>query len=159
MKPWHRGIAVAALHSLIVLSLAGKYALDRDRLPRVWVETAPVDPNLPIRGRYVSLRLLVDVPPGTGGYQQSARLSISGGRLFAEPVAGGGGTLIMHNVGAPWTVAEPVAFFIPEHAADPSRRAPGERLWVEVSLPRQGPPRPLRLGVRKDGVLQPLALE
>jgi hypothetical protein len=46
---------------------------------------------------------------------------------------------------------KPVAFFIPEHVPDPSRRPPGEQLWVEVTIPKKGPPRPIRLGVRKDG--------
>jgi hypothetical protein len=56
------------------------------------------------------------------------------------------------------TVAEPVACFIPEHVLDPSWRAPGEELWVEASVPGSGPPRPLRLGVKKNGVLAPLEL-
>jgi hypothetical protein len=51
-----------------------------------------------------------------------------------------------------------LAFFIPEHVADPSRRPAGEELWVEVTVPRRGSPRPIRLGVKKDGVLTPLAL-
>jgi hypothetical protein len=38
-------------------------------------------------------------------------------------------------------------------------RAPGEELWVEVTLPRRGPPRPIRLAVKKDGVLTPLDLD
>ena len=51
---------------------------------------------------------------------------------------------------------EPVAYFIPEHIPDPSQRAQGEELWVEVTLPKKGPPRPIRLGVKKDGKLTPL---
>ena len=116
MKRLYRGIAVALLQCLIVLSLAGKYAIDRERLPRVWARALPADPNLPIRGRYVSLRL------------------------------------------EGWTLREPVAFFIPEHVPDPSRRSTGEELWVEVSVPRSGPPRPIRLAVKKNGVLTPLDL-
>jgi hypothetical protein len=60
--------------------------------------------------------------------------------------------------GDQWTIAEPVAFFIPEHVTDPSRRARGEELWVEVSVPARGSPRPIRLGVKRDGVLTPLDL-
>lgn len=56
------------------------------------------------------------------------------------------------------SVSGPVAYFIPEHVPDPSRRPPGEELWVEVSIPAKGPPRPIRLGVKKDGVLTPLEL-
>ena len=51
---------------------------------------------------------------------------------------------------------QPLAFFISEHVPDPSIRPPGEELWVEVTLPRRGPPRPIRLGIKKDGVLTPL---
>lgn len=52
----------------------------------------------------------------------------------------------------------PLAFYIPEHIPDPSRRQPGEELWVEVSIPGKGPLRPVRLGVKKDGLLTPLEL-
>jgi hypothetical protein len=52
-----------------------------------------------------------------------------------------------------------VAFFIPEHIPDPSRRTQGEELWVEVTIPKTGPPRPIRLGVKKgDGPIVPLEL-
>ena len=53
---------------------------------------------------------------------------------------------------------EPMAFFIPEHVPDPSRRPPGEELWVEVTVPKKGPLRPIRLGVKKGGgEIAPLA--
>ena len=52
-----------------------------------------------------------------------------------------------------------VAFFIPPNVPNPSRRAPGEELWAEVSVPKKGAPRPIRLGVKKDGVLTPLDLQ
>jgi hypothetical protein len=52
----------------------------------------------------------------------------------------------------------PVAFFIPEHVPDPSRRPQGEQLWVELTLPQSGAPRPIRLGVMRDGRLTPLDL-
>jgi hypothetical protein len=54
---------------------------------------------------------------------------------------------------------QPVAFFIPEHFPDPSRRPADEELWVEVTIPNKGPPRPIRLGVKKgDGAIAPLDL-
>lgn len=158
MKPLYRGIAVALLQCLIVLSVAGKYALDRQRLPRVWVKAAPVDPSLPLRGRYVSLRLEVSAPPEAGFRWRSTHLSVEDGRLVATPAPFGTGMTIWRVGGGPWVIDDPVAFFISEHVPDPSRRAPGEELWVEVSVPQHGAPRPLRLGVKKDGVLTPLAL-
>lgn len=54
----------------------------------------------------------------------------------------------------------PVVYFIPEHAADPSQRAAGEQLWIECTLPPAGPPRPIRLGVKKgEGPIEPLNLD
>lgn len=158
MKPY-RGIIVAVLHCLIVLSVAGRYALDRQRLPRAWVKTGPVDPNLPIRGRYVSMRLEVDVAAGTPVGWTPAHLSAVNGRLVADPAPSpGSGVSISTLRNGAGLIQEPVAFFLPEHADDPSRRKPGEELWVEVSVPPKGPPRPLRLGVKRDGVLTALDL-
>ncbi|MGA3073382.1 MAG: hypothetical protein ABSG56_06795 [Bryobacteraceae bacterium] len=156
MKPVYRGLAVAVLQCLIVLSVAGKYALDRERLPRVWAKAVPFDPNLFVRGRYVSLRLQVDAPANAGQWV-SARLSAVESRL--EATSDPAGSVQIVRSGAQWTLVEPVAFFIPEHVPDPSRRAPGEELWVEVSVPARGSPRPIRLGVKRNGIVTPLELQ
>jgi hypothetical protein len=165
MKPVYRGVAVAVLQCLMVLSVAGKYALDRARLPRVWVKAAPVDPNLPVRGRYVSLRLQVESAP-SAAQTVLARLSAAEGRLVATPDTSGNVYIVpaafrgeANSIVSRWVLLEPVAFFIPEHVADPSRRPAGEELWVEVSVPSRGSPRPIRLGVKRDGVINPLDLQ
>jgi hypothetical protein len=49
-------------------------------------------------------------------------------------------------------------YFLPEHAENPTWRRGGEELWVEVTIPKKGPPRPIRLGVKKDGPIEPLQL-
>ena len=171
MKPVYCSVAVAVLQCLMVLSVAGKYAVDRERLPRVWAKAVPFDPDLPVRGRYVSLRLLVETPPpstpwnGTVVAWTSARLSAVEGRLVATPDPKGTVHITRQAIrmaagqsGAQWVLAEPVPFFIPEHIPDPSWRARGEELWVEVSVPAKGSPRPIRLGVKQDGVITPLDL-
>jgi hypothetical protein len=56
-------------------------------------------------------------------------------------------------------LSEPVDYFLPEHAIDPSRRQPGEELWVEVTVPPKGPPRPIRLAVKKGGTFTPLEIK
>jgi len=158
MKHVYRGIAVGVVQCLVMLSLAGKYAWDREHLPRAWARALPYDPNLPIRGRYVSLSLEVDtpgnIPDSTWGI-----LSARDGRLFAEPAAFDSGVhLVGSTRGGSWRISEPVDFFISEHVSDPSRRPRGEELWVEVSVPPRGAPRPIHLAVKKDGVLTPLEL-
>ncbi len=158
MKPLYRGLLVGAIQCAMVLAIAGKYEVERASLPRVWVNATPVDPNLPLRGRYVSLRLQVDVPPGFTGYYQPVRLRVEDSRLVATASAAPTGLTVSHFQQRPWTLNEQVPFFIPESAADPSRLQPGEELWAEVSVPREGPPRPLRLALKKDGKLTPLEL-
>jgi hypothetical protein len=152
MKPAYRGIAAGVLQCLLALSVFGKYTLDRERLPRAWTKAAPVDPDLPLRGRYLSLRLEVEVAPGPSQpYSNAGHLSIRDGRLFVDrddAPYGSSGHVFMIRTRDKWSLMEPVAFFLPEHAADPSRPAAGKELWVEVSVPHKGPPRPIRLEVR-----------
>ena len=44
----------------IVSSVAAKYLYQRWTCPRVWTRTVAFDPELPMRGRYLSLQLIVD---------------------------------------------------------------------------------------------------
>jgi hypothetical protein len=55
-----------------------------------------------------------------------------------------------------WMLARPVAFFLSQHAPDPTRGVQPGELWVEVTIPREGSPRPIRLGVLRDGAIRPL---
>ena len=161
--PMRKGLAVALAHVLIVASLGGKLLFDRATRPRVWARTAPVDPNLPIRGRYVRLGVEA-VLEGERSVSPTSMsvpvaLSESEGRLVARPAPDSSGLrarAIERGGERVAVLQQPLAYFIPEHAPDPSLRRPGEELWVEVTLPRRGPPRPIRLGVKKDGVLTPL---
>jgi hypothetical protein len=158
MTRFQKGLLLALLQLVIVMSVAGKYYSDRTRLPRVWVRTMPFDPNLPIRGRYVRFQVPVETPTAPAGYFWQAQLSVEGGKLVASP-ATTPGAVWMQRLGKDMIVLqEPLAFFIPEHVPDPSRDPQSEGLWVELSVPATGPPRPLRLGVKKDGVLRPLDL-
>ena len=52
-----KGLIVAALHLAIVGSLGVKLLVDRATRPRVWARTGPIDPDSPLRGRYVRLRV------------------------------------------------------------------------------------------------------
>jgi hypothetical protein len=125
MNSVQKGIILGALQCAIALSLTGKLLYDRATCPRIWVKTQRYDPNLPIRGRYLSLMLVPDA-------------------------------------GAPYydrTSNQQVMFFVPEHPAEFEsftfrRNAP--ELWAEVTIPHQGPPRPIRLGFKKDGDIEPI---
>jgi hypothetical protein len=164
MKPWVKGVVIAAVHVGLVASLGAKLLYDRATRPRVWALAAPYDPNLPIRGRYVSLRLVVEprgiqeTKPGPGWQPpQSVVLRVEDSRLVAEtkPEERGYDPSALHvqflqrQDQKLAVLDKAVALFITEHIPDPSRRPPGEELWVEVTIPKEGPPRPIRLGVKK----------
>jgi hypothetical protein len=156
------GIALAIVHVMLVGSLGLKLLADRARLPHGWARTVPFDPDLPIRGRYVRLRLEVPLADGSdsarAGEYRNVRLQTAGDRL--QGVLEDDGPLrVRLDSTAHGLVAgleDPVAFFIPEHIPDPSLRSAGEELWAEVTVPSRGPPRPIRLGVQRDGALTPL---
>jgi hypothetical protein len=154
-----KGLIVAAVHLAIVGSLGVKLLVDRATRPRVWARTAPIDPDSPLRGRYVRLRVVgepIDFTEAT----TPVRLTDWNGQLGFTPAASGPTATLSTRGGQRLaTLDQPLAFFIPEHVPDPSVRAPGEELWVEVTLARRGAPRPIRLAVKKDGVLRPLELE
>ena len=174
-----RGLVVAALQVTIVAGLGAKLVVERATLPRTWTRAAPVDPNMPIRGRYVSLRIEAAIGPGlnlpmpgitampdgrvvTTSYvpPTPVALVVRNDQLVALPTIDRGipmATMTVRDGQRVAMLSEPLAYFIPEHALDPSRRPAGEELWVEVTVPPSGAPRPIRLGVRKNGVLTPLA--
>jgi hypothetical protein len=62
MKPSTRAVAIAAIHVLLICSLGLKLLHDRQSCPQAWFRTRQYDPNLPIRGRYVSLQVEVADP-------------------------------------------------------------------------------------------------
>jgi hypothetical protein len=150
-----KGLILCGVQTAMVLSVGGKMLLDRATLPRLWVRALPYDPDLPVRGRYVSLTINVEARGFKDGtvYDQT-NYSVEDGRLIARPASKDG-------TGAPAANSASsvrLAYFIPERIPDPSIRLPDEELWVEVTVPRRGPPRPIRLGVKKNGALTPLAL-
>jgi hypothetical protein len=152
MTARQRSLTVLTVHLLLALAVVGKLGWDRATLPRVWARTIPVDPDDPLRGRYV--RLWVDAadrrgaaPPEAAGVEFFA----AEGQLAVRDAVRWPG-LLLRDPPPPQArgvvVAEPIAFFIPEHAPDPSRVDSGTELWVEVSVPRRGLPRPIRVEVR-----------
>lgn len=207
MKGLRKGALIAVIHVLIVCSLGVKLLYDRHTRPRVWAQTVPYDPDLPIRGRYLSLQLIVghqgfkaperrDELGRWRGGSQRARLEVHEGKLLAvkddegeftvwfTPAAGVTPREIPsrecykepvekraactdqeareQRIDFPVVavLSEPVAYYIPEHATDPTPRAPSSNeLWAEVTIPRKGPPRPIQLALKESGAWKPLDLK
>src|SRR5262249_4905699 len=145
MKPLYKGIAVALIHILIVLSLGAKLLYDRATRPRLWVRTGQVDPDLPIRGRYLTLSLEVHSSDfkHPSGDPKNDRYDSSNVELAVE-----NGQLVAHKTDHPtemtisswgqqrnrtddiFLLSSPVVFFIPEHAETP-RAGRDTELWAE----------------------------
>lgn len=160
MKPFTRGFVIAAAHAALVLSVAGWFLYERNTLPRAWALTAGVDPQLPIRGRYADLRLMIDLRGSPAALEEARELKhgwtaprAEGGQLAGDLLqdgsSAGAQSLTYDPQGERWLLWQPIAFFLSEHEPDPTRLAAGEELWAEVTVPARGAPRPIRLEVRR----------
>ena len=158
-----KGLIVAAIHLALVGSLGAKLLIDRATRPRVWARTYPVDPDHPLRGRYVLMRIEGEpIDFARGQSVEAVALVRRGESLGVQPTSedtGLTGHVTTRDGREIAVLDQPLAYFIPEHVPDPSVRAAGEELWVEVTLPKRGAPRPIRLGVIKNGTLTPLDLD
>ena len=178
MNQVQKGLLFAAIQVLLVSSLGAKLLWDRGTSPRGWAATRGYDPNMPIRGRYINLSLVVKADrvfpdtqlqsPGTAPIRayagQSVFLTVENGRVVANPADHYTGL----SVGSPQlqpdgemlaTLSPPVVYFLPEHATDPMGGRPPGTLYLEVTLPSKGPPRPIRFGAKVGSEIVPLATE
>ncbi|HUE42494.1 MAG TPA: hypothetical protein VMP12_02970 [Candidatus Sulfotelmatobacter sp.] len=163
-----KALALAALQLVLVASPYAKFKIDRARYPRVWVKTQSIDPYLPIRGRYIAMRLTVkdENPPVVGKANVpffKARLSVKDGHLVAENAPNGADSVVWLDVntrrGGEITLQQPILFFLPEHAEnaqDLMTAARNGELWAEVTVPEVGLPRPIRVGIKRGDSFTPI---
>lgn len=55
------------------------------------------------------------------------------------------------------TLARPVSYYVPDNAPKLFPLKPGQELWMETTVPPQGPPRPTQLAIKQNGKWTPLA--
>jgi hypothetical protein len=98
--------------------------------------------------------------------QFQAKLAVKDNKLIAIRIPEADDTVTGQTVaawpGAPcdeMRLTDPVDFYIAEHATDPSRVRSGQELWIEVTVPPKGPPRPLQLALKENGAWRPLAFQ
>ena len=182
MSPIGRAMLLLLIQATLVLSITGKYLYERMTCPRVWVRAAQYDPNAPLRGRYLAMQLAVDacglprneghhykadfgsVVPA-GHWRWTVRLEVQGGKL-APVLARDTDRPEMTDELTMWgdrpcdqaTLSKGVEYFIADTAKNPFPLKKSEELWVEVTVPKMGPPRPIQMAMSKDGVFTPLNL-
>ena len=194
MKISKTSIILLVIQLALVSSIAGKYFYQRSTCPRAWTRAAAYDPNMVMRGRYLSLRLTVDgcqstlpsalratFPRNADGTTKPtgftvndeqypitfrANLKVEKSKLLAiripEADLRSKGVNVTAMPGSPCDalrLQQPVDFYIAEHAADPTALRQGEELWIEVTVPPKGPPRPLQLALKDYGAWKPLAFQ
>lgn len=183
-----KSIALLLIQLAIVSSIAARYLYQRWTCPKVWVRASAYDPQLPLRGRYLSFTLTADGCQSTlpsakaaafprdvngsairGPYALRAEsmfranLKVENNRLMAVRIEGDESGFAGQWVSAlpgltcdQMRLTSPVDFYISDTATDPSRLKPGQELWVEVTVPPQGPPRPTQLALKDNGIWKPL---
>ena len=185
MKLDRRALLLLAIQIALVSTIAAKYLYQRNTCPRVWTRAVAFDPELVLRGRYLSIRLKTDacsIPapdsriavknaPNVNGYIDLADGST---HLFGR-VEAKNGTLAVKNFekvrASSWDQSliwpgtnncadveflDPVDFYLPSSAQSPFPLPQGAELWIEVTVPPKGPPRPLNLAISNNGHWQPL---
>ena len=185
MKRIVAGGILLAIQLALVLSIAGKYLYARKTRPRIWVQTTQNDPNQPLRGRYLALQLAVDAcglphdkahftrgysdltgKVGPGSYHWSVSLDAENGHLTPHvedharsPEGIEQVTQVEIQSCQRVTLESETDFFIPDTAKPPFPLKKGEELWVEVTVPASGPPRPIQLASADSTGFHPLHFE
>jgi hypothetical protein len=187
-------IALLLVQLALIASVAATYLHQRRAYPRVWAQAVANDPSLPMRGRYLSLKLTVDgcrstlpsaklaeFPRNLDGTIRRgssfsihspqpvpflARLKVENGHLLAIRPDGVESTEGAQSVTAPASAPcsammldQPVDYFIADRAQSPLPLKAGQQLWIEVTIPPAGPPRPLQLAVKDNDTWKPLGLK
>jgi hypothetical protein len=186
-------VALLVIHLAIVSSIAAKYLYQRWTCPHVWTRTVAYDPELVMRGRYLSLQLTVDgcestlpsgkkaeFPRNVDGTIRSqvytvrgpvdavefpAKLVVKDNKLIAVYQRDGSArdaqrvSALQDRTCDQMRLMKPVNFYIAEHAQSPLPTKQGDELWIEVTVPPKGPPRPIQLALKHDGAWKPLAFQ
>lgn len=183
-------LALLLVQLALVSTIAAKYEVQRWRCPRVWTRAFGYDPQLPLRGRYLSLQLRVDGCQSTLPSAREARFprAVNGaavpGPYTVRAVPGVGfdanlkveknqllavripdeeqrryGQPVLAPAGEPCSamvLERPVEYYIPDKAQSVLPLKTGQELWIEVTVPLQGPPRPTQLAIKENGAWKPL---
>jgi len=180
MRVLRPGLILLAVQLVLVSSVAGKYLYERQTCPRVWTRATQFDPNLPLRGRYLALQLVLDscnmthdkqhmlpqYSPGGESWQWRVSLSAVNGKLVANlaepPEAPRGTETLSLRANTPCkraTLGAETMLFIPDRAHLPLPLKAGQDLWVEVTLPPTGPPRPIQIAISGADGFRPLKFD
>lgn len=151
LSPRQTGVVLLVVHLALVSAVGSVYAYQKATLPRVWAKVLWYKST----GGYINLRACPVMAPYGTTYRFPVRLKITAAGLVAEP----GSTSDKMEVLRDGTQKVPclgtvTSFYI----GDSNAVSNGTELWAEFSIPRNGAPRPLRLGLKGPAGMQPFPL-
>jgi hypothetical protein len=182
---FRRVLLLILLQCALLGSLAAKYFYDRHRYPRVWTTATLYDPDLAFRGRYLALNLNADgcslpvthsnynlalgpaattAKPAPEYFYWSVRLHAADGKLIATnaenmvPSSLNLRATRTSDIPCEKTSVGQVNYFVPDSFQLGKVMQTGDALWVEVTVPPVGTPRPIQLAVVHNGAFTPLKL-
>lgn len=185
MKLTKRAVLLIVIQVLLVSIVAGKFLYERKVCPRVWTRAAQVDPDSPLRGRYLILPLRVDAcglpkegdrsmfdrstlgpliaSAGIREYRRSDVTARDGKLIAVESTSPAGGDRLTvwtpKNTACDRAILSPgTELYIPDTAKMPTLKD-GEEMWVEVTVPPKGPPRAIQIAVSGNGKFQPIRFD
>ena len=184
MSRTQQAVVLLAVQAALVLSIAAKYLYEREVCSRIWVRAAQYDPSAQLRGRYLALHLALDAcalprdvayhtdaiagsnPHDAGSWRWTVKLVVQGGKLVPllasdtdRPELTNEITLSGDRPCDQATLLDGIEYFVSDAAKTPFPLKKGEELWVEVTVPPMGPPRPIQLAVSDNGTFIPLSLQ
>jgi hypothetical protein len=168
MSPAMKGVTVLAVQMALVLSVAAKYGWERKECSQVWARAGQYDPDLPLRGRYLALNLTIDSCGLPRNEESGSRFDsadgrhvnyswvvttmVKDGKLVARAWDKVSAVPTEEVIAAETTpcaqaiLSDGTEFFVSEKAKLPELKK-GQELWALVTVPPQGPPRPVELAV------------
>jgi hypothetical protein len=118
MKIASKGLVLALAQVALLCSIGAKMLYDRTTLPHAWIKTMPVDPDMPIRGRYLRLTLAVENPQHWSGTPVDFHVDGDEVKIGLAPEFASA-NYITRAAGDYGLISPPVAFFISDKAEDP----------------------------------------
>ena len=90
-----KGLILAVFHVVLILTIGAQFAYDRATAPRGWMRTVPYDPNTPLRGRYVTMRVLARKEQEFAvQHDRSVTLYVRDNQVWARSISNRSGQLI-----------------------------------------------------------------
>jgi hypothetical protein len=130
-------------------------------LPSAKLATFPRDVNGAVKPGPFVLRSQSSQPAYFNAYLKVVNNKLVAVRVEGQEdsTAGEGITAMPGTSCDQMSLNAPVDFLLAKHAHSPLPLKPGQELWVEVTVPPKGPPQPVQVALKQDGVWKPLGFQ